>query len=68
MNIPVLSYPAEWNKFGRAAGPMRNKRMLIDGKPDMVFAFHDDIENSKGTANMIKITREAGILFAVWSH
>ena len=68
MNIPILSFKPDWNKLGRAAGIIRNKEMLIDGKPDYVLAFHDDIKNSKGTGNMIKITQKAGVLFTVWSH
>lgn len=51
--IPVEVYPVtkeEWDKFGRAAGPMRNTKMLIQGKPDICFAF----PGGTGTANMIK--------------
>jgi hypothetical protein len=50
----VLEFPADWKKYGRAAGPIRNKQMLDEGKPDLVLAFHTDIENSKGTKNMIE--------------
>jgi hypothetical protein len=32
-------YPAEWSIHGRAAGPIRNRRMLDEGKPDKVIAF-----------------------------
>lgn len=48
-------YPADWNRFGRAAGPIRNEKMLNQGKPDMVVGFHNDLMNSKGTRHMIKI-------------
>lgn len=54
-------YPAEWSKFGRAAGPLRNKRMLVEGKPDLVLAFHNSLSSSKGTKNMVKIAREVGV-------
>lgn len=50
-------YPADWNTYGRAAGPIRNKQMLTEGKPDIVFAF----KGGRGTANMIKLAKEAGI-------
>jgi hypothetical protein len=29
----------EWDELGKKAGPLRNKRMLDDGKPDLVVAF-----------------------------
>src|SRR5688572_33050578 len=30
---------SEWDEHGKAAGPMRNQRMLDEGKPDLVIAF-----------------------------
>ena len=59
--VPVHRYPALWNRYGRAAGPMRNRQMLIEGKPDLVVAFHADIVHSKGTRNMVEIARKAGV-------
>lgn len=50
-------YPADWFKYGKAAGPIRNKQMLLEGKPDLVVAFKGGI----GTANMVKIAREAQV-------
>lgn len=57
----IEEYPADWKKHGRAAGPIRNAQMLREGKPDMVIAFHNDIDNSKGTKDMVKRARAAGI-------
>lgn len=37
--LRILSYPADWNLDGNAAGPIRNARMLADGKPDRGLAF-----------------------------
>ena len=53
-------FSAEWHKHGKAAGPIRNTLMLQQ-KPDLVVAFHDDIDSSKGTANMVKKARKANI-------
>ena len=50
-----------WEKFGKAAGAIRNQEMLDFGKPNLVVAFHNDISSSKGTANMVKIAKKAGI-------
>src|SRR5512146_256267 len=43
----VQVFVADWDKLGKSAGPRRNSQMLTEGKPDYVWAFHDDIENSK---------------------
>lgn len=51
--IEVEKYPAEWDKYGRAAGPIRNKQMLDEGKPDLVIGFSEDYKESKGTKNML---------------
>ncbi len=68
LGIPVLKFPAEWTKYGRAAGPIRNRQMLKEGKPDQVLAFHDNIAESKGTADMITAAREAGVFARLVSH
>jgi hypothetical protein len=60
-NIVLLKFPAQWDKHHKAAGPIRNQQMLVEGKPDVVYAFHDDLENSKGTADMVRRARKAGI-------
>ena len=50
MGFHVIPHPANWAKYGRAAGPIRNKAMLEeDGPFDLVLAFHRDISKSKGT-------------------
>lgn len=50
-------YLADWEKYGKAAGPIRNKRMLLEGRPDLVVAF----PGGRGTMNMIKLAKEAGV-------
>lgn len=57
----ILRFPAQWYKYGRAAGPIRNQQMLDEGKPDLVLAFHSDLEHSKGTKDMVTRARKAGI-------
>jgi hypothetical protein len=32
-------YPAPWNQYGPAAGPMRNTFMVTDSKPDLAVVF-----------------------------
>jgi hypothetical protein len=63
-----MEYPAQWHKYGRAAGPIRNQQMLAEGKPDLVLAFHDDIDGSRGTKDMVNRARRAGVKVEVISH
>src|SRR5712675_1055591 len=59
VECPIKKFPADWNNFGRTAGPIRNQQMLREGKPDLVLAFHDDLKNSKGTKDMINRAKKA---------
>jgi len=56
-NIPVGTYNADWKKHGRAAGPIRNQKMLEEAKPDAVVAF----PGGRGTGDMVSRARKAGI-------
>lgn len=59
--IHCEGYRADWNAFKRAAGPIRNKLMIDEGHPDMVLAFTNDLTTSKGTANMVRLAKKAGL-------
>lgn len=61
-------YPARWDDHGRATGPIRNRQMLTEGKPTIVIAFHDDLENSKGTKDMVNAAKKAAVPVYVVSH
>lgn len=54
-------FPAQWEKFGRAAGPMRNRQMaqVADG----AVVFWDG--RSRGTRSMIGYLRQMGVPFEV---
>lgn len=54
--IPVESHPADWQRYGLAAGPIRNQQMIAE-KPDMVVAF----PGGRGTADMVRRARQAGV-------
>lgn len=58
-HLPFEPYPAKWDLYGKAAGPIRNTEMLEKGNPDGVIAFHADINSSKGTRNMVEPALEA---------
>jgi hypothetical protein len=53
--------PALWFEHGRAAGPIRNQRMLTRWQPDVHHAFHDDLNHSKGTRDMVIRAIAAGV-------
>ncbi len=55
--IKPTVYRADWKQHGKAAGPIRNRKMLEEGKPDLVIAF----QGGKGTALMIALAREVGV-------
>lgn len=59
--IPYLEFTAAWRKDGKRAGPMRNQRMLDEGKPDLVLAFHNHMEHSKGTKDMVDRAEKADV-------
>lgn len=51
--VPCRDFPvndAEWKRLGKAAGPIRNRRMLDEFKPDRVYAF----PGGKGTRDCVK--------------
>ena len=54
---PCQTFFAEWSKYGRAAGPMRNQRMIDEGRPDLVLAF----PGGRGTADMVRRAKLAGV-------
>ena len=64
LGYEVEAFPADWKGHGKAAGAIRNRLMLTEGKPDVVFAFKDNFDwtlSRGGTENMVRIAKEAGI-------
>lgn len=55
--IPVAEFPADWDTHGKAAGPIRNKQMLVEGCPERLIAF----AGGKGTENMVQQALNAGV-------
>ena len=53
--IPVIDFPALWEKYGKAAGPIRNKLMNEEAEACVAFLY----PNSKGTQNMIDQFRKS---------
>lgn len=49
MAIECIAVPADWKTHGYAAGPLRNKKMLDEYRPQAVIAF----PGGRGTADMV---------------
>ena len=45
----LITERAKWSEYGKAAGAIRNQRMIDEHRPDLVLAF----EGGRGTADMV---------------
>lgn len=61
--LALKRFPAEWERYGKAAGPRRNAEMTVyaaeGGEDAMLVAFWDG--ESPGTLNMIKAAQKEGL-------
>lgn len=55
-NVRQYGFPAQWDEYGKSAGPIRNREMLKED-PYVVLAF----PGGTGTADMVSVAREAGV-------
>lgn len=61
--IQTELYPADWQRYGRAAGPIRNEQMVMQA--DCVIAFWDG--KSRGTKSLISFAQKHNkILYIVY--
>jgi len=58
LGMSVEAHPAQWDIYGRGAGPLRNQAM-VDKGADICLAFV--VPHSKGTYDCIKRAKKAGI-------
>lgn len=61
--IRCETYPADWS-MGKQAGPIRNRQMLEEGRPDLVLAFC----GGRGTENMVRQAERAGVRVVRANH
>lgn len=59
LGVPTEPHPAKW-ELGRGAGVIRNQEMLDSGI-DLVLAFHHDLDNSRGTKDMVARAEKHGV-------
>ncbi len=63
-NIPCVVCPAEWSKYGRTAGPIRNKDIV--SRVNQVVAFWDG--ESRGTMSTIKIAERQNVSVTIIAY
>jgi hypothetical protein len=61
LGVKVSVFMPDWARFGRGAGPVRNQQMLDEGNPDRILAFHNDLAHSRGTIDMVRRAKRAGL-------
>ena len=59
----VERFPANWQQYGKAAGPIRNRQMADNA--DAIIAFWDGL--SKGTQNMIMEAKKKGMAVRIYN-
>ena len=64
LGLPLHKFPADWKKYGGAAGMIRNREMAEFG--DAMIAIWDG--SSRGTENMITVARLRGLKIIVKFH
>lgn len=65
----LVTFEADWQAHGTAAGPIRNAQMLVSGKPDLVLAFPSPRRGlvnpltgrNTGTGDMVQKARAADV-------
>lgn len=55
LGLDVFEFPADWEKHGKAAGPIRNAEMLKGA--DMLLAFN----GGRGTKNCVQTAQKMGV-------
>ncbi|SNR43552.1 Protein of unknown function [Lutibacter agarilyticus] len=60
----ITRFPADWNKYGKAAGPIRNQQMA--NYADALIAFWNG--KSKGTNNMIQLANRCNLDILICYH
>ena len=66
--VPVLPFPADWERLGKRAGPVRNQQMIDEGNPDFGVSFHDELSRSTGTKDMMDRLSKAKLTIWHFAH
>lgn len=61
--LETICVPADWDRHGKGAGPIRNQAMIDQYRPVVCLAF--PVGDSKGTQDCVSRARKAGV--PVWT-
>jgi hypothetical protein len=64
LGIHTARVDALWDSYHRGAGPKRNAVMLTLN-PDAVWAYHENLQDSRGTADMVRRAEKQGTIVKV---
>ena len=67
LGLRTERYPANWERYGKRAGHLRNQQMLDTGL-DLVLAFHTNLAASQGTADMVARAKKAGVPVRIYNR
>ncbi len=56
--IKIAKFPADWTKYGKAAGFIRNEEMALYGDALIAFVRYDKGKGTNGTLNMIEMAKK----------
>lgn len=64
--LPVVEFLAEWDKYGKRAGYLRNRQQLdylLEQRPEPITCiwFHHNLEESRGTRMQVELAKAAGV-------
>ena len=62
-DIPITRFPADWDKYGKSAGPLRNEEMAEYA--DACVCFWNGNTHRSGTYHMINFAKERKLLLEV---
>ena len=68
MGMDVRPYPADWDRFGNAAGAIRNVEMFDRERPNLFLGFHPDLKQSRGTRHAYGIAKKRGVKAEVFKE
>lgn len=63
-SVPVTTVPADWGKYGKSAGFIRNKAMRDEHSPQIVLAMPGGV----GTESMMSLARQKNIRVIQMHH
>lgn len=71
-NVRYVEFKANWDKYDRSAGPIRNREMIAflrrrkdSGDTTLVLAFKTKA-SSRGTDNVIRLCKESGVVLFIY--